>query len=1094
MAGPWEAYAAPAPAPAGPWQAFGRSTRTASGVLDALQAGYQGGATGLILRRELPDVVLDPVHAKWYEKAAAGIAQVVTEIPEMAVGGMIGLPLGTAAGGAAGSVVPGVGNAAGAVAGGLMGTGAGAFAVPAAIRTALIEAYKSGTADSSGGFLASTKIVLKHTGKEGLIGALTFGAGGLAGRVVGSAVAPAVGSSITARTGSALIEGAAATAELGTMVVTPAALEGKLPEWEDFLNAAIVLGGVKVSVRVAEKIGDIYARTGVPPEEVVAAARQDPRIAEELRSPDAEIPSQFKPLSEAEAARNAVLDPAAAREFVAKPFAEVPQAPGTPKVDLHVNYDYINSPAEAKAALARASELYEGKIIEQTRGEVGWAATEAEARQRLSELTGVDVTKILGEREPGTASNAADLLLRRQLLEGAVEDFTRRAREYDAAKSSPEQAIQMLAAAERVAMLSAQFQGAASEAGRALNILKNARETARSAEEVKKLLETYDRDPAQIAAVMRMAENPVQAAAAARAIVKAGPWEKIVEGMKAWMISGPVTISANVVGNTTFLPLRPVIDAVAAPISALRGGPASERVTIAEPVVRVVGYFQGMVDALVLAGHFLQHYGPRPAMEGLRVIDAMGGRKTESQKRAIEGDLGVIIRSPFMALSIPDALFRMMIERGEASTLAARQAVREGYGLTSREFRERMVTIRQNLTPEQTKQVEAMGERGTFNADLGRVGRTAQQLVKAMHAEPIFPFIRTPANIAKELLRLTPMAPIIDKWRADVAAGGAKADKALAEMVVGSGIAFMVMGLAQAGKLTGAGEPDHDKRRVKLAAGEQPYSYITDSGKAYEYSRLQPLGTLVGLAVDTSEIWDKMTPEEQDKVPRMIAVAFANAITNQTMLMGLTNLVRAISEPDRFGEKFAQNLAGMVVPGAVAQTSALTDPYMREIHSIVDAIKIRTPARDSLQPKIDVFGEMIENRERVGVIGPVRTMEHSKDKVRTEAARLNFSAPKTPESIQLPGAKGDRKLASVELTPEQQTQYAITAGQTAHRFLAPLVNAADWDARPDMEKKLIYSAVFERARTFARNTVLPMEQRELEARRIADEVTRRMTP
>src|SRR3990167_11000106 len=101
MAGPWESYAA-APAERGPWDTFTPDLRTADGVLDSLQAGYQGGGTGLFVRGKLPDVVLDPVHAKWYEKAAAGFGQVITEMPQMILGGAFGRAAGVVAGAPAG--------------------------------------------------------------------------------------------------------------------------------------------------------------------------------------------------------------------------------------------------------------------------------------------------------------------------------------------------------------------------------------------------------------------------------------------------------------------------------------------------------------------------------------------------------------------------------------------------------------------------------------------------------------------------------------------------------------------------------------------------------------------------------------------------------------------------------------------------------------------------------------------------------------------------------------------------------------------------------------------------------------------------------
>lgn len=1089
MAGPWDAYATAPAAPApttGPWTVYSgpQQPRTANGVWEAIQAGWQGSVPGLVDRGKLPDIVLDPHNAKWYERAAAGLSQVINETPEMIVGAIGG---GAAGGALAGPV------------GVVAGTGAGAFAVPGAIRTALVERYKMGEIVTSGQFLDLTGIVIKQTAKEAVIGAATTLAGMGAARVVGSAIAPAIGTSMSVETATKVIGATSTGAEITGMVVAPAALDGRLPQWQDFLDAAIVVGGLKASIGVANKIGDIYAKTGIPPEQVVALAKQDAKLAEQLKMETPELPERFQAEALADNARNAILLPDQARAFVEKPFAEVPQAPGTPKVKLNVNYDYINSPAEAKAALARASEVYGPQIEAQTRGTVSWAQTEAAARQELAAMVEAKDTRLLDVREPGTAANASELVMRKALLEGAVEDFTTRARAYDAAKSTPLEAVQMMAAAERVAMLSAQFQGAASEAGRALNILKDIRAAEKMGDEVTKLLQMHSKDPAAIAAIMKEVDNPVAAAKAARTVVESTTWEKMAEGLKAVMLSGPITWGANIVGNATFLPLRPVIDAVAVPFGLARqvlSGAKTERVRAVEPVARIAGNWQGAVDAFMAAGSFIRMHASQP-MEGLRQLDQMGAKKVEVQKRAIPGDLGVIVRSPFLALSVPDKLFRMMIERGEANAIAARRAAAEGHNPLSREFREKMAEYRQNLTPEQMKQIESIGDRGTFNADLGKFGQSLQSVVR--EAGPlgflVAPFVRTPLNLMKETLRLSPAAPFIDTWRADIAAGGARAQRAMAEVVVGGVAASVVIGLAMSGKITGQGDPDPNKQRTKLAAGEQPYSFQGADGKWYEYSRLQPLGTLIGLAADFSKIYDAFAdPEQRDKVLKMIGAAFASAITNQTMLMGLSNIMRAISEPDRYAERYIEGVVSMPVPGALSQAAQLNDPYIREIHGIMDAVKNKIPGeagRESLQPKIDIWGDPTENRERVAGAGPVRILEPSTDKVKTEAARLGVSVPKNAEDIIMPGSK-DRKIGKVELTPEQITAHATVAGKTAYGIMQTLVESKGWDDLPAMAKRAAYEKAFAAGRKQARALVLTPEQRQDEAARIRQEITRQL--
>src|SRR5258708_630086 len=161
-----------------------QTQRQGSGPWDAWVAGYQGSIRGLELRGKLPDVVLDPQHAKWYEHAISSASGIVSELPEMIVGG--------AAGGLAGTVVaPGPGT--------ILGAGAGMLAIPTAIRESLIQAYQAREADSSADFLDRAGIAIKETAKSAAGGALTAGAGAITARGAGSAVVCQMGRQATIR-------------------------------------------------------------------------------------------------------------------------------------------------------------------------------------------------------------------------------------------------------------------------------------------------------------------------------------------------------------------------------------------------------------------------------------------------------------------------------------------------------------------------------------------------------------------------------------------------------------------------------------------------------------------------------------------------------------------------------------------------------------------------------------------------------------------------------------------------------------------------------------------------------------------------------
>lgn len=260
MSGPWEDYQQPAAT--GPWDDF-QPEAPAQGVGKAFMAGLQGSSGGLAVRGKLPDIHLDHESSAWYERLAHGAGGFVGDIPA----GIVGLVGGGAAGTAA---APGVGTA--------IGAGAGMMAVPAAIREAYMQAYTKGEIANSGDFLARTGLVLASAGKAGVVGAVTGGVGKYVG-IGMTAAGVGAGTKAIAATGA---EATAAT-------VSAAALEGRLPDLQDWMDNAIFIAGMKgvahtpAAVKaVSDKFSTIYRQTGKTPMEVMADASKDPSIVEDL--------------------------------------------------------------------------------------------------------------------------------------------------------------------------------------------------------------------------------------------------------------------------------------------------------------------------------------------------------------------------------------------------------------------------------------------------------------------------------------------------------------------------------------------------------------------------------------------------------------------------------------------------------------------------------------------------------------------------------------------------------------------------------------------------------------------------------------------
>jgi hypothetical protein len=156
--------------------------------------------------------------------------------------------------------------------GATVGGFAGAGALPAGLRSAMMEMYEKGDVTSSSDFIERALHVAWETGKGGLIGAATGGAGVVAkGRSSRCHACARARASVTA-------------AEVGALATVGKGLEGQLPEPQDFLDAAVLLGGVKTAGATAAKLRTIYSATGKAPMEVLADAKANPKLLEQLRA------------------------------------------------------------------------------------------------------------------------------------------------------------------------------------------------------------------------------------------------------------------------------------------------------------------------------------------------------------------------------------------------------------------------------------------------------------------------------------------------------------------------------------------------------------------------------------------------------------------------------------------------------------------------------------------------------------------------------------------------------------------------------------------------------------------------------------------
>lgn len=274
----------------GPINANGqpKKQREAKSYVEALSAGFQTSVSGL--ENKPPEIVLGD-HAERGMKIAQMIGQFAGDWPYMETGAAMGAAAGGAAGAAA---VPFIGGPVGA----LVGGAAGGFAVPQAMRKYLMDSYQKGEVKTAGEFAERAQGVAWEAIKGGVTGVLTAGVGRIAGEF-GSEAAGQVTAGASDNVANLAIRGvgtvAQTTSEVATMVSVANAFEGKMPDWDDLINTALMVGGLHATTSVLPKLAAIYANTGARPEEVAQRMNNDVIYKQGVLSGNPDLPLEAQP-------------------------------------------------------------------------------------------------------------------------------------------------------------------------------------------------------------------------------------------------------------------------------------------------------------------------------------------------------------------------------------------------------------------------------------------------------------------------------------------------------------------------------------------------------------------------------------------------------------------------------------------------------------------------------------------------------------------------------------------------------------------------------------------------------------------------------
>jgi hypothetical protein len=456
---------------------------------------------------------------------------------------------------------------------------------------------------------------------------------------------------------------------------------------------------------------------------------------------------------------------------------------------------------------------------------------------------------------------------------------------------------------------------------------------------------------------------------------------KTVDAVKEHWLAGllwnPATWVANMVSNTAVLANTMGERAVAARIGRAFGDPTS--VQAGEVTAQWAGLIGGMKDHFRFGWQAIK--GAESGLSDKFGI-SIGGSKIDDGRppaissgatgvakdgwlgRAIDG-YGTAVRTPFRMLAGGDEFFKSAGASMEHHALATRIAKQEAAAgaIKPSMIKDRINEILHN--PDDTVKM-AVADQALYQTFNNAPGKFAQWIMQGKQKFPalnvLLPFVRTPANIFNYTAERTPIAPLMSRFRADVAAGGARRDLALTKMATGTMVMLTVADMAMEGNITGGGPANADGKALRERMGIQNYS-IKVGGRYYSFNRLDPIGLTFAMAADAVELmhnteWDRNDTKTEEEIVYAITGAIANSTMSKFYMRGLSEFFTGVANARGGGmQRFLEGLAGSVTGSGLPAIERQIDPYLREADGMLQTIRSRTPGLSADLPvSFDLWG------------------------------------------------------------------------------------------------------------------------------------------
>jgi hypothetical protein len=746
--------------------------------------------------------------------------------------------------------------------------------------------------------------------------------------------------------------------------------------------------------------------------------------------------------------------------------AQEPFKTESPLVDKagNIRIDNLSTPEDVSQVIRDAATA-NNEFIDARRGVV----TDGQVLE-LADALGMD-EGTLNRRKLGEAFNAEQIMAARKLL---IQSATQvRDAMTKAATGSEADIMAYAEVKQRHRMIQEQVAGLTAEAGRALRAFRKL-----EGQQEAKQLDAFLKDATgktlfqlqREAQLGMQLDTPAQVSKFVNDTIKPSLKDMVIEAWMSALLSGPKTHLANVMGNTISGLWRPLETATAAGVGKVRSliTGSQERVLPGEAAAELFGMLQGSREGVVAAykafktgeGQLTttrqaEQYNPRALPSA--TVNLFG------KERQIGGEQA---RIPLRMLTAEDEFFKSVAYRGDINRQAYAIAAKEG--LPPEQTHVRVAELSANPTEEMIAAAKKVAEYQTFQTPLGNVGRSVQNFSNShILAKLVVPFVRTPINLLKYAGERSPLGVFSREVRDNLSGknGAVARDTQIARITLGTMVGVAAIEMASQGLITGGGPADPKQKAIMRANGWQDYS-IKIGDMYYRYNRLDPFSIILGTVADAWEINQAAGAKDSEKQHLMALIfgAVSKNILERASLKGPSDLIQAVTDPERYGKGYIKSLSGTVVPAISAQTAQAIDPIVREARTVVDGLKARIPGlSQALMPKRDVWGEPIVREGGLGpdIASPIAESRLKNDPVNKALIAANY----------FPG-KVDRKIRGVELTDQQYDDYARIAGRTAKVRLNAIVSMPGFDQMPESTRKELMTNAITNSREMARSLIM----------------------